>query len=298
MLALISFCDLQAADYQVYRIGQGKTGQYDIAAEDVVGAGAEVLWKAIEEASVIACDLNASCRVSLRLLSIAAEGRSLTSPKAFIALSNPLVWSRTTIVERTKSADGPGETLGRGDVHQHPVPAAEDGKSFERVEQGLERHDGMESGYIMGTPVEVSADQYEQRVPAPGMEHLYQAENTVLFKHIPGSFHTHVVCPGVLYGNGESNTGFHDVFAKAWQSDLTTALPVYGSGQNLIPTIHVDDCASYVVHLALTQSDVRYLFATDDSCAPQSAIVQGISGWFATGDTFQSDPLSVYTQQV
>lgn len=42
----------------------------------------------------------------------------------------------------------------------------------------------------------------------------------------------HVVCSGLLYGNGEANDGFYEFFRRAWISlhpDLA-ALPVIGDG--------------------------------------------------------------------
>lgn len=163
---------------------------------------------------------------------------------------------------------------------------------------GLEGYDLAETDCILEIAEEFCAGQYEQRIPAPCVESIYQAENAVVFQHAPGVLRTHVVCPGVLYGNGESNSGFHDLFAKAWQADMTTALPVYGTGQNMVPTIHMEDCASFVMQVTLRQPDLRYLLATDDSRLLQVDIAEGISRWFATGETFHTDPVSLYTQQV
>lgn len=61
----------------------------------------------------------------------------------------------------------------------------------------------------------------------------------------------HVVCSGLLYGNGEQNNYFYEFFRRAWlclHPELA-ALPIVGSGNNRIPTIHVVDLARSVKFL-------------------------------------------------
>lgn len=58
---------------------------------------------------------------------------------------------------------------------------------------------------------------------------------------------------GLTYGQGEGI--FHFMFKAAWHGD-TPHLPVFGDGQNFVPTIHVLDLARYVyVHT----DHVRYV---------------------------------------
>lgn len=208
------------------------------------------------------------------------------------------MWARTVCLKTSCDSDTVVSALKTASSDVERVIETANGKHVAPGNTGLEGYAFDEADCIMENTVEFCAGQYAQRIPAPCVEAIYQAENAILFQHTPGVLRTHVVCPGVLYGNGESNTGFHDLFAKAWQADMTTALPVYGTGQNIIPTVHVEDCASFVMQLALSQPDLRYLMATDDSRMPQVDIVEGISRWFATGETFHSDPLSLFTQQV
>ena len=61
----------------------------------------------------------------------------------------------------------------------------------------------------------------------------------------------HVVCSGLLYGNGEQNNYFYEFFRRAWlclHPELA-ALPIIGNGNNRIPTIHVVDLARSVKFL-------------------------------------------------
>lgn len=231
------------------------------------------------------------------MLSLAAESACVKSPTVYIAVSNPLVWART--VPNTGICSEPRASASINSLGDH-ADTAQPQSYADIVDDAalVGCTDSIASQCEMSNMAELSANQFDRRLPAPCMESLYRAENAVLFQHSPEVLCTYVVCPGVLYGNGESSLGFHDLFAKAWQADATTALPVYGSGNNLIPTIHVDDCASFVLQLAQTQSDSRYLFATDDSQNSQATIVKAISAQFASGEIFDSDPLTLFTQQV
>jgi len=61
----------------------------------------------------------------------------------------------------------------------------------------------------------------------------------------------HVLCSGLPYGNGESNDMFYEFFRRAWLSlhPQLAALPIVGSGDNVIPTIHVTDLARSIQFL-------------------------------------------------
>lgn len=78
----------------------------------------------------------------------------------------------------------------------------------------------------------------------------------------------HLICAGFLFGNGEQNDIFYEFFRRAWVSlhpDLA-ALPVIGSGNNNIPTIHVDDLANCIDYLFTSGEDCHeYLIAVDQS---------------------------------
>jgi hypothetical protein len=43
------------------------------------------------------------------------------------------------------------------------------------------------------------------------------AEQLVLRSNRPGRLHTHVVCPGVLYGAGEADDQLHGLWNLAWE---------------------------------------------------------------------------------
>jgi adenylate kinase len=129
---------------------------------------------------------------------------------------------------------------------------------------------------------------YEMRVPLPKYQNLKQLELAALSlgKH-NHSLRVHVVCSGFLYGNGEQNDIFYELFRRAWVSlhpDLT-ALPVIAGGSNVLPTIHVSDLTSIIDLIIVNGHDFsKYLLAVDQ-CAnsTQRQIVQCISDAIGNG---------------
>ena len=75
-------------------------------------------------------------------------------------------------------------------------------------------------------------------------------------------FMTYVVIAGLLYGSGENI--FHFLFKQAWLGG-EKALPIFGSGKNILPMIHVNDLSSAICSLCELKPSVRYLLAVDES---------------------------------
>jgi len=69
----------------------------------------------------------------------------------------------------------------------------------------------------------------------------------------------HVICAGLLYGNGEANNVFYEFFRKAWLSlhPELASLPIIGDGLNRIPTIHVLDLARCIKHVIFDCKDLQ-----------------------------------------
>lgn len=84
-----------------------------------------------------------------------------------------------------------------------------------------------------------------------------------------------VVCAGILYGRGE--LAFREHFRAAWLQS-PSALPYLGTGDNLIPTIHISDLAKFVIKVAENPPENNYLFAVDNTHnKSQKALVQSIA---------------------
>lgn len=58
---------------------------------------------------------------------------------------------------------------------------------------------------------------------------------------------TYVIASGIVYGAEEEDLFF--LFKLAWKNE--EMLPVFSSGKNFIPLIHVKDLARYIVYTLL-----------------------------------------------
>jgi len=98
----------------------------------------------------------------------------------------------------------------------------------------------------------------------------------------------HVLCSGIRYGNGERT--FYDHFQKAWIQN-PTALPIIGEGNNLVPTIHVNDLANLVRRVVIENPKVHpYIFAIDKTRNPtQKRLITFISKGLGTGEVASVD---------
>ncbi|EGD78827.1 hypothetical protein PTSG_11784 [Salpingoeca rosetta] len=80
-------------------------------------------------------------------------------------------------------------------------------------------------------------------------------------KKTRGKLGTFVVASGLPYGMGEDT--FHPLFRMAWELKVP-ALPIYGSEQSLVPTIHVKDLANIALHILEGHAETRYMLAIDE----------------------------------
>uniref|UniRef100_A0A3Q2VAF0 Adenylate kinase 7b n=2 Tax=Haplochromis burtoni TaxID=8153 RepID=A0A3Q2VAF0_HAPBU len=109
-------------------------------------------------------------------------------------------------------------------------------------------------------------------------------------------FSTYVVAAGLQYGMGEQI--FHYFFKKSW---LGEDGPVFGDGENIVPTIHIHDLASVVCSVIQHQPRPYYLLAVDDSNNTMEEIVKKIASVLGPGkiqkkpseDAFLTKDLSV-----
>jgi adenylate kinase family enzyme/nucleoside-diphosphate-sugar epimerase len=134
----------------------------------------------------------------------------------------------------------------------------------------------------------LTEDQYNRRVPHikyqawRDVEKLCCSCNNERLK-------TFVVFAGLMYGNGENV--LQPLFKQAWTL-APEGLPMYGTGQQLVPMIHTTDCAT-AVERALTAEEVpesRYFFAVDDGNCSWKAIATALNGSLGNGKTFKVAP--------
>lgn len=70
-----------------------------------------------------------------------------------------------------------------------------------------------------------------RRVPAASARLILEAENVVIRLKKP-DIRTHVICPGILYGDGEDDAGFHSLWRLSWEAQED--LDVLGPGKYYI----------------------------------------------------------------
>ncbi|NXL85574.1 KAD7 kinase, partial [Alectura lathami] len=119
-------------------------------------------------------------------------------------------------------------------------------------------------------------EDYRRRKSHPNfMDHI-NAEKLILKvgktnKHL---FTTYVVASGLQYGAEEGI--LHYFFKLGWLSE-TTAIPVFGHGNNCIPTIHVLDLAALLQNIADHKPRSHYILAVDESMHTLQEIIKCIS---------------------
>lgn len=125
---------------------------------------------------------------------------------------------------------------------------------------------------------------FSNRIPSPKYQSLKTLENQALaLMKNKDNLKVYVLCAGVLYGNGEGSLYSH--FKQAWMGKILS-LPVIGSGENIIPTIHVKDLSNMVKRIAVLTPPHHYSFAIDQSLnQTQSSLVKAISESISTGET-------------
>jgi len=87
----------------------------------------------------------------------------------------------------------------------------------------------------------------------------------------------YILCCGLPYGNGEDL--FYDFFRRSWLSlhPLLARLPVLEMGENIVPTIHVQDIAQSVKFLVRAKPKQQYVIAVDQGKHKLKDIIKTIS---------------------
>ncbi|NXI08771.1 KAD7 kinase, partial [Irena cyanogastra] len=119
-------------------------------------------------------------------------------------------------------------------------------------------------------------DDFRKRKSHPSFVDYINAEKHVvkLGKTNKKKFSTYVVASGHQYGAEEGL--FHYFFKMCWLGQ-TPAIPVFGDGNNVIPTIHVRDLAVVLQNVADHRPDFQYILAVDTSMHTFEELVKCIS---------------------
>ncbi|NXY48108.1 KAD7 kinase, partial [Ceuthmochares aereus] len=119
-------------------------------------------------------------------------------------------------------------------------------------------------------------EDYRRRKSHPRFIDHINAEKLILKlgKTNKHKFSTYVVASGHQYGAGEGV--FHYFFKIGWLSE-TPAIPVFGDGNNFIPTIHVLDLAAVLQNIADHRPKSHYILAVDESMHTLKELIKCIS---------------------
>ncbi|TRZ21235.1 hypothetical protein HGM15179_005865 [Zosterops borbonicus] len=117
---------------------------------------------------------------------------------------------------------------------------------------------------------------FRKRKAHPNFMDYINAEKHIvkLGKTKKEKFSTYVVASGLQYGAEEDL--FHYFFKLCWLGE-TPAIPVFGEGDNIVPTIHIRDLATVLQTVADQRPEYQYILAVDTSMHTLEEIVKCIS---------------------
>ncbi|XP_010086404.1 PREDICTED: adenylate kinase 7, partial [Pterocles gutturalis] len=119
-------------------------------------------------------------------------------------------------------------------------------------------------------------EDYRRRKSHPNFIDHINAEKLIikLGKTNKHKFSTYVVASGHQYGAGEGL--LHYFFKIGWLSEIP-AIPVFGDGNNFIPTIHILDLAAVLQNVADHRPKSHYILAVDGSMHTLQELIKCIS---------------------
>jgi hypothetical protein len=265
----------------------------------------ERLWEStiaphIQQARIIVCELVTHAALALKLLASTCKRPDNGKECMCIGISSPLVWAQTP----KKARPSPGQALHRplhsSDTSRKVSQQVGDQSGDTAVEppiRGTVSHGDLVQQQSGNSVAPWECCDFQQRRAASDYQSVKQAESIMLQRHIPGRVLTAIICPGVLYGNGECQEGFLTKFAEAW-SGKRVSLAICGEASNVIPTVHVVDLASGVRALAGHHLQDRYILLTDNACDTQQDILQAISIGLGSEAADKAPPSYAITTEV
>lgn len=169
-----------------------------------------------------------------------AHVQTTVSPVVFVGISTPLTWATalTASMQPPLNTDVDVEPSGAPPSPSSPSPPV---------------------------PLAVLTEQdAPTRQPAPSALATYHLEQQLLRMAQRPALSVRILCPGVLYGNGEDDGALHGLLRAAWEGTLPLQLPSYTQTYRL-PTLHVRDMAAIAVSIAVEPPppDRQYLLAVD-----------------------------------
>ncbi|XP_029316095.1 LOW QUALITY PROTEIN: adenylate kinase 7 [Cottoperca gobio] len=133
-----------------------------------------------------------------------------------------------------------------------------------------------------GPDVPFTDEMFWRRTAHPSFKQHIDLEKRVVKIGTTNStlFSTYVVASGLQYGMGEHV--FHFFFKTSWLGK-ELEIPVFGDGNNIVPTIHISDLASVIQNVIEHQPKPYYLLAVDYSNSTLEDIVKALASVLGPG---------------
>lgn len=186
--------------------------------------------------------------------------------KILIIISNPLTWARTPLKE-TKTGDDDElepELQNSSFVFEEEKNNESYFKEEEKNNESAPEMNQSKRNSIMHPKKRhyyFAEKDAAMRIPANRYNNYKFIENLALSaSNSNKSLITYIVCPGFIYGCGESF--FYEFFKLAWYQN-PPELPLIEECYNSIPTIHVIDVARTIKAIIERRPTERYIFAVD-----------------------------------
>ncbi|XP_037606367.1 adenylate kinase 7a isoform X2 [Sebastes umbrosus] len=128
----------------------------------------------------------------------------------------------------------------------------------------------------------LTEEEFIRRRPHPNFRNHNSLEKLVLKlgKGKKSKLTGYVVACGLQYGKGENL--FHYFFKVSWLTQFPK-VPLFGSGTNYIPMIHVYDLGRVIQNVIELKPKTKYILAVDDSRNTLEEIVKAISDTLGPG---------------
>jgi len=225
----------------------------------------------------------------------------------FIGVTTPLVWAATRPPppkddllededESGTSSDEAASLPPGSDINSRPASAQPRAPpSLLGTGTGVQQPQQPDAYTIAAALGALTDKDAPRRAPGLTARDTHEVEQLLMRSQRRGRLRTMVVCPGLMYGQGEEDSLLHPVFRTAWEVTAGPAV-VYGPGTNKLPMVHVDDLAAYIAAAASKEARAalpetqQYLLVTD--CASpgqpgtidQKAMVTSIAERLGTGE--------------
>lgn len=181
--------------------------------------------------------------------------------KTLILVSSIKTWALSGKKVKNPEIEEEEEILDDGEPDEGNDSVAEE-EEVQGEEEAQKDPEGDEEEAVKIEYTSFKESDFEKRKTYPCYRNIKTLESLCISagKSNP-NLKTFILCPGVLYGNGEET--LFPYFKQAWLQE-PSHLTIFGDGKNEIPTIHYDDFAMHAKYLIYKPPRrIKYVVAID-----------------------------------